>query len=225
MVKSVRESVKSTFFSVNLRVIYQTCPAFHPIKKDHLPDHSKSNLVYQFTCKHCESVYIGKCYRRLKDRITEHVPLSIRRRESESSQNAPNVPKSSTSDAVISNYRLRSSTRTQRRRESESSPKAPNVPDSSTIEEVISDIRSKSNKAIVQPAEHFITSKSTSSIKMHLLENKACAESNDSSSFKILATGRNKFHLDVLEGVYINSFKPVLCRHKEFVYHVKLFKQ
>ena len=59
---------------------------------------------------------------------------------------------------------------------------------------------------------------------MHLLENPACANAYDESCFKILATAKSKFHLDVLEGVFINTQKPVLCKHKEFVYHVTLFK-
>ena len=151
---------------LNLRVIFNTRPILFSSTKDRLPNQSKSNLVYQYTCKRCDSVYIGKCYRRLEDRIKEHVPAAIRR----SSTNFESI------DSAIRHYRLRSS------------------------------------NSIVEPAYYESSSVSGSAIKLHLLENPACADTYDETCFKVLATGRNKFHLDVLEGVYINHQKPILCR-------------
>ena len=46
--------------------------------KDIVPKMSKSNVIYKFTCNHCESEYIGKSTRRLIDRVKEHVPRTIR---------------------------------------------------------------------------------------------------------------------------------------------------
>ena len=83
-------------------------------------------------------------------------------------------------------------------------------------------LRTKPNE-IVQPAGNVLP-KSKSSIGSHLIENPACGDSYDPSCFKILAHGRNNYHVDVLEGVFIHNQKPNLCKQKEFVFAVKLFK-
>ena len=79
LIKSVRETVQDTFYSVQFRVVFQAQPILSINKKDVIPSKSKSNIVYKFNCKHCDSVYIGKSYRRLEDRIKEHVPAFIRK--------------------------------------------------------------------------------------------------------------------------------------------------
>ena len=112
----------------------------------------------------CESVYIGKCYRRLEDRVKDHVPASIRRRSASQSQ-----PEFLSIDSLISHYRLRST------------------------------------NEIVQSSYYVDVPKSGSAIRMNLLENPACANAYDESCFKILATAKSKFHLDVLESVFINT--------------------
>ena len=43
-------------------------------------------------------------------------------------------------------------------------------------------------------------------------------------TLKILAHGRTKCHLDVLEDMYIHVLDPVLCRQKRFVTYLTLFK-
>ena len=63
-----------------------------------------------------------------------------------------------------------------------------------------------------------------SAIDQHLLENDQCALNYDDKRFSILATARSSFHLDLLEAAYIKTQRPVLCRHKEFVYALKLFR-
>ena len=40
--------------------------------KDKVPLNSKSNIVYQVTCPGCNKSYIGKTFRRLDDRLSEH---------------------------------------------------------------------------------------------------------------------------------------------------------
>ena len=37
----------------------------------------KSNIVYQYLC-HCDSRYVGRTSQRLQQRITQHVPKSVR---------------------------------------------------------------------------------------------------------------------------------------------------
>ena len=78
---------------------------------------------------------------------------------------------------------------------------------------------------VVKPLGCLLPRISKSAIGSHLLENPACAEAYDPSCFQVLATGRTKYHTDVMEGVFINSEKPVLCRQKDFVYAVKLFQK
>ena len=189
MVKSVRDSIKTTFYSVTFRVVFQTQSLLPATKKDHLPIYSKSNVIYEFKCKRCENVYIGRCYRRLGDRITGHIPASIRRRTRTSSQQESFNPSVEGISEAIKYYRLRSRP-----------------------------------ADIVHPVQYAHAPTSKSAVKLHLLENSACADAYENNCFRILATGRSKYHVDVLEGIFINTQKPSLCRQKEFVYNVKLFK-
>ena len=66
--------------------------------------------------------------------------------------------------------------------------------------------------------------KSLTSIGKHLKAQPECARKYNASQFSVLARGRSKFHLQVLEAVYIQSLKPSLCAQKDFVYSTKLFK-
>ena len=63
-----------------------------------------------------------------------------------------------------------------------------------------------------------------SAIGQHLLENDQCVLNYDDKRFSILATTRSSFHLNLLEAAYIKTQRPVLCRRKEFVYTLKLFR-
>ena len=63
-----------------------------------------------------------------------------------------------------------------------------------------------------------------SAIDQHLLENDQCALNYDNKRFSILAAARSSFHLNLLEVAYIKIRRPVLCRQKEFVYTLKLFR-
>ena len=63
-----------------------------------------------------------------------------------------------------------------------------------------------------------------SAIGQHLLDNEQCAAKYNDKRFKILAVARNSFHLCLLEATFIKTKHPVLCKQKEFVYTVKLFK-
>ena len=63
----------------------------------------------------------------------------------------------------------------------------------------------------------------SSAIAKHLIESPLCAKFYDPGQFSIIASARTDFHLKVLEAVFIQSFKPVLCRQKTFVYECLLF--
>ena len=64
----------------------------------------------------------------------------------------------------------------------------------------------------------------TLAIGQHLLENDQCALNYDDKRFSILATARSSFHVYILEAAYIKTQRPMLCRQKEFVYALKLFR-
>ena len=63
-----------------------------------------------------------------------------------------------------------------------------------------------------------------SAIGQHLLENDQCTLNYDNKRFSILATARSSFHLDLIEAAYIKTQRPALCKQKEFVYVLKLFR-
>ena len=69
-------AVKRCFFSVEPRVIFNTRQLLPATKKDVLPSHLHSNVIYQFVC-HCDSWCVGRTSQRLEERITQHVPRSI----------------------------------------------------------------------------------------------------------------------------------------------------
>ena len=63
-----------------------------------------------------------------------------------------------------------------------------------------------------------------SAIGQHLLDNDRCALNYDNKRFSILTAARSSFHLNLLEAAYIKTRRPGLCRQKEFVYTLKLFR-
>ena len=83
------------------------------------------------------------------------------------------------------------------------------------------ELRSRQPPGSQTPA---LPSYNISSVKLHLLENPECAEHYNDNCFTILAESRSKFHLSVLESVFINDRKPFLCRQKDFIYSLKLFR-
>ena len=65
---------------------------------------------------------------------------------------------------------------------------------------------------------------SDSAIGQHLLESSQCARNYTDSQFKILTTARSHFHLSLLEAVYVSRKTPDLCRQKQFVFTLQLFR-
>ena len=63
-----------------------------------------------------------------------------------------------------------------------------------------------------------------SAIGQHLLDNDRCALNYDDKWFSILAAARSSFHLNLLEATNIKTRCPVLCKQKEFVCTLKLFR-
>ena len=74
--KQITSAVKRCFFSIEPCVIFNTPQLLPAIKKDVLPSHHHSNVIYQFVC-HCDSRYVGRTSQRLEERIKQHVPRFI----------------------------------------------------------------------------------------------------------------------------------------------------
>ena len=63
-----------------------------------------------------------------------------------------------------------------------------------------------------------------SAIGQHLIANAECAKTYTDDNFRIIRQAKSSFHLGVLESVYIKAQNTVLCRQKEFVFSLGLFK-
>ena len=74
--KQITSAVKRCFFSVEPHIIFNTRQLLPAIKKDMLPSHHHSNVIYQFVC-HCDSPYVVRTSQRLEEEIKQHVPRSI----------------------------------------------------------------------------------------------------------------------------------------------------
>ena len=66
--------------------------------------------------------------------------------------------------------------------------------------------------------------KLTSAIGQHLESSLVCRQQYSDDRFTIITRGRGQFHLDVLEALYIQTLKPVLCIQKQYVYNTILYK-
>ena len=76
-VKNITDAVSSCYTDVRLRVVLTSNSILPTARKDEIPIHQKSNVVYKFSC-HCNKWYIGKTTQRLQSRIEDHVPRCIR---------------------------------------------------------------------------------------------------------------------------------------------------
>ena len=78
--KQVKSNVKNCFSAVEPRVIFQTRKILPSIYKDVVPTTQQSLVVYQYVCR-CDCRYVGRTSLRLQERITQHIPKSIRNKE------------------------------------------------------------------------------------------------------------------------------------------------
>ena len=89
-------------------------------------------------------------------------------------------------------------------------------------------IRKKSNTVREQPPRLCKNNNSKinceSAIGQHLLTNPECAKTYTDDNFRIIGHGRSSFHLSVLESVYIKTQNPVLCKQKDFIFSLGIFK-
>ena len=55
-------------------------------------------------------------------------------------------------------------------------------------------------------------------------ESSVYAKTYTDDHFRIIGQGRSSFHLSVLESVYIKTQNPVLCKQKDFIVSLGIFK-
>ena len=78
--KQVKSNVQNCFSAIQPRVVFQTSkilPSFH---EDAVPTTHQSLVVYQYGCR-CDSRYVSRTSLRLQERITQHIPKSIRNKQ------------------------------------------------------------------------------------------------------------------------------------------------
>ena len=90
-------------------------------------------------------------------------------------------------------------------------------------------IRKKSNTVREQPSRLHKNNNSKiiceSAIGKHLLTNPESAKTYTDDNFRIIGQARWSFHLNGLESVYIKIQNPVLCKQKDFIFSLGIFKQ
>ena len=64
----------------------------------------------------------------------------------------------------------------------------------------------------------------TTAIGKHLEKNEKCRKNYNDERFSVITMARNKYHLGVLEALFIQTLNPILCVQKQFVYTTILFK-
>ena len=93
---------------------------------------------------------------------------------------------------------------------------------------VLSSVRTKNTIIREQPPRMCKSSnskmKSDSAIGQHLIKNPECAKTYSDDNFRIIGQARSSFHLSVLESIYIKTQNPVLCKQKELIFSLGLFK-
>ena len=172
---------------------------FHTNRKDVLSANNLSNVVYLFGCV-CGHSYVGRTTQRLGERIRQHIPAEM----------TNHVATHAVSPVRKKRGRPRKSSPTTLRRSQRLAQK----------EQVLSAVKPD------LPAVQMAICKSDSAITRHLKSSTSCLNAvcgDVNGCFKILAGGRNLYHLSILEALFIARLKPGLCAQKEHVKNLQLF--
>ena len=202
---SLASVVRSTYCAVDVNVVYSTTRAF-TIKKDVLPALQKSNVIYGFECRECETRYVGRTLQCLSSRIRQHVPLNLLPAGSNARSLRPKRvrPRKSNTGADTEEVCRRPLRRCPPRQcKTSSSP-------------VMAEATSSRLAPHVQRAYQ-------SAIARHLAEHELCLSAYDDNAFTVLCRARSKRHLEILEAVFISTHAPQLCAQKQQVSPLKLF--
>ena len=86
------KAITSCFYAVKPRAVYNTRVMLPSAKQDSIPTTHKRCVVYDFSCR-CEAWYVGRTTQRLADRIKQHVPTSIRTKNTTTREQPPRMCK------------------------------------------------------------------------------------------------------------------------------------
>ena len=76
----IKSSVKHCFRAAEPRVLYSTRKIFPSIHKDAVLSIQQSKVVYEYVCRY-DCQYVNSTSLRLEERINQHVPNFIRRKQ------------------------------------------------------------------------------------------------------------------------------------------------
>ena len=75
----VKSAVQNCYGAVSPRLIFSTQCMLPAAKKDVLPANQRSMVIYEYV-RHCDSRYVGRTTQKLQERIKQHVPKAIRKK-------------------------------------------------------------------------------------------------------------------------------------------------
>lgn len=78
--RKLQNNLNNIYPHLNIKIIQKTCRTianFFPFK-DRLPDMLSSDVIYSYTCRDCNALYIGSTCRRAVERFYEHLGKSYR---------------------------------------------------------------------------------------------------------------------------------------------------
>ena len=209
--RQVRAAVHSAYRNVHLITVFNTPRAF-TIRKDVLPTHYLSHLIYTFECRQCDSRYVGKTLQYLNARVRQHVPLHLVSQEVRALRPARGRPRKDVS--------MRSG------RPPDEEAKGTAVAPSKRSSQRLAQKKSSATACSASTPTTTTTNgkEYQSAVANHLSRNVDCAKVYSDDCFVPLSRGRSSFHLDVLESVYIKTLKPSLCTMKTHITPLQLFK-
>ena len=100
--KQISSAVHGCYFAANVRVVFSTRTLLPSSRKDVLPPHHNSNVIYNFECG-CGANYLGRTTLRLDGRIQQHVPSKIRNGTYRATDVITNTYGSSITDHLLKN--------------------------------------------------------------------------------------------------------------------------
>ena len=204
--RTITSVTRSAYYAVNATVMYSTARAFN-LKKDILPSHEQSNLVYEFECRTCGGRYVGRTLQRLNTRIRQHVPLHLLSSGARAQRPTRGRPRKN--PGTLANECPDSERRVCPPRRCKGHCDGDNS--------VGAGSRQK-NSANAASADY------QSSVAKHLVDNHQCAVNYDDSCFRVVCVSSSKSRLEVLEALFIRSLTPDLCSQKNNVAVLKLFR-
>ena len=74
--RRINDAVLLAYFAGEVRAVYTTVRAFN-LPEEWIPNHSQSNLIYLFECRHCGTRYVGNSSQQLSERMKQHVPKHL----------------------------------------------------------------------------------------------------------------------------------------------------